>query len=730
MATEVGMRLRARAVLFLFVVAPPVCSGLLAGMPWTAAAAMARGGPSLPWSVTATAVWLFWLLLLAGLLLELVTDGRQVLPGLESVQALAAGLIAGVRTPQALHVFTVPTDGVRYEPLIQPDAPAQDENKAEPRPVSGRRPDATVPESPPAGPPPFLAPPRRPASRSRSASTITRPARYPPALTRIAPQAAHTPVIPPHVLPSPLPAPRTGSGHGPSGPSQMPPRVAIGVDDDRQPVLADLAQIGLGVLSGPGAYGAIRALLAAALTCSVDIAGPSHRILITAADLATLDLTDLGPVPELTVTAGLHTALRHLSAEVLHRAWLASTVQDGTGPPRTLGELRSALPEEHLPTLLLVSTDPAAQGPALAALLSQGVAYGLGAILAAPHPSSGAVHVSEDGTLPATVTTLRRLTVLSASATTAVLRQVTAVDLVPEEETDGDTTIPLRAYLTSPPPLPAPVPPPTVETPAAAVPARAEPRTGRPVQLCLFGPPRILTHGDLVTHGLRARAIELMAYLALHPDGARTGTMIGELLPDASDDTRAKNLIYTVIGSVRELLRTRTGHDTTWFIQRTHSGYQLDDSLIDVDLWQVRAELATAAKTSDRTRRSSAVSAALEVTGGRRFLDQVPWEWADTHVLSVHHQLLEASRRLATDLADNDRTDQALTVLHDALAIDPYAEDLYQQLLRIHARRNDLPALHRAYQLLQTRLNDINAHPSRTTTNLYTALTHRPHPHP
>lgn len=719
------MRLRAGAVLFLFMVAPPVCSGLLAGTPWTAAAAMARGGPSLPWSVTAAAVWLLWLLLLAGLLLELVTDGRHVIPGLESVQALAAGLIAGVRAPQGLHVFTVPTNGVRYEPSIPSDALAQDE--PEPHPVSGRRTDATVPEPPPAGPPPFLAPPRRPTSRSRSASTITRPSRYPPALARVVPQAVRAPVIPPRVLPGPLPPPQPTSGHGPT----EPPRIAIGVDDDGQPVLADLAQIGLGVLGGPGAYGAIRALLAAALTCPVDIAGPAHRILITAADLATLDLTDLGPVPELTVTAELHTALRHLSAEVLHRAWLASTIQDGTGPPHTLGELRSALPEEHLPTLLLISTDPAAQGPALAALLSQGVTYGLGAILAAPHPSTGAVHVSEDGTLPATVTTLRRLTVLSASATTAVLRQAaTAASPVPEEETDGDTTIPLRAYLPSPPPLPTPVPPPASKTPAAAVPARAEPRTGRPVQLCLFGPPRILTHGDLVAHGLRARALELMAYLALHPDGARTGTMIGELLPDASDDTRAKNLIYTVIGSVRELLRTRTGHDTTWFIQRTHSGYQLDDSLIDVDLWQVRAELATAAKTPDQTRRSSAVSAALKITGGRRFLDQVPWEWADTHVLGVHHQLLEASRSLATDLADDHRTDQALTVLHDALAIDPYAEDLYQQLLRIHARRNDLPALHRAYQLLQKRLNDINAHPSHTTTNLYTALTHRPRPHP
>lgn len=722
------MRLRAGALLFLFVVAPPVCSGLLAGTPWTAAAAMARGGPSLPWSVTATAVWLFWLLLLACLLLELVTDGRHVVPGLESVQALAAGLIAGVRAPQGLHVFTVPTNSIQYEPLIRSDALGQDGPGT--HPVPGRRTDATVPEPPPAGPPPFLAPPRRPASRSRSASTITRPSRYPPALARVVPQAVRAPVIPPRVLPFPLP-PQPGSGHGPSEPPRMLPHVAIGVGDDGQPVLADLAQIGLGVLGGPGAYGAIRALVAAALTCPVDIAGPAHRILITVADLAALELADLGPVPELTVTAELSTALRHLSAEVLHRAWLASTVQEGTGPPRTLGELRSALPEEHLPTLLLVSTDPAAQGPALAALLSQGVTYGLGAILATPHPSSGAVHVAEDGTLPATVTTLRQLSVLSASATTAVLLQVTtAAGLVTEEETDGDTTIPLRAYLPSPPPLPAPVPPPAVEPPAAAVPARAEPRTGPPVQLCLFGPPRILTHGDLVTHGLRARALELMAYLALHPDGARTGTMIGELLPDASDDTRAKNLIYTVIGSVRELLRTKTGHDTTWFIQRTHSGYQLDDSLIDVDLWQVRSELATAAKTSDQTRRSSAVSAALEITGGRRFLDQVPWEWADTHILGVHHQLLEASRRLATDLADDDRTDQALTVLHDALAIDPYAEDLYQQLLRIHARRNDLPALHRAYQLLQTRLNDINARPSHTTTNLYTALAHRPRPHP
>ncbi|MEX5711624.1 bacterial transcriptional activator domain-containing protein [Parafrankia sp. FMc6] len=493
-------------------------------------------------------------------------------------------------------------------------------------------------------------------------------------------------------------------------------------------------------LAGPGAQGAARALLTAALLAPADGDHPLYRVVTTQTDLDALDLAGLDPRPDLIITASLATALRHLSGEVLHRSWLTSCVANTAGAalPRTVQELRAALPEEQLPGIVLLTTEPQAAGPALAALLSHGAAYGLGAVLVADHVRPGVIKVAADGSVTAAGDALHRFRTLTAPAAKALLQPRPVPAGAPTEADQGGTgrdseiTYPLTAYSPAPPPtLPAP---PTRHPVLASgsvpteQPARTEPPTERPVYLHLFGPPRLVVQGSPLSQGLRARAVELMAYLAVHPDGARTGTIIADLLPDAEDETRAKNLIYTVIGSLRDLLRTATGQSRTWFIERTTNGYKLDDTLIDVDLWQIRAALTTAATTPDAARRCTAVTTALARTGARRFLDQVTWEWADSHVLTVHHRLLDASRRLATDLAARGDTDQALAVLHDALAIDPYAEDLYQQLLRIHAARGDQPALHRVYELLRTRLEEITTRPSRASVDLYTHLMRGPHP--
>lgn len=732
------MRLRMGAAAFLFVAGVPLCCGLLAGWPWSAVAGLSGGGAAAARAGAAVAGWTFWLLLLVAVGLELAVGDRLTMPVLGPVQTLAAGLIGGLARPTTLSVFTVAVRPSALAALRDPPQGAAARHRvAHPhrRPAGHRDPvgvgESTAPGGPPADPPPFL-PGRRPVDRSRAASTLTRPARYPPAPLNAAPFPERPVGVAPSAVMFRSHAPVVGVDAALARPGAAAP-VTIGVDRQDRDIHADLSQVGFAGLTGPGAQGAARALLTAALTTRLDSGAPAYRVITTDSDLDTFGLGDLGPVPELIVTATLATAMRHLSAEVLHRAWLATSVEDRAVPPRTVEELRAALPEEQLPALLLITTDPAAGGPALAALLSHGTAYGLGAVLVAPQGRPGMVDVAADGAV-LTAGTLHRLNVLTPEATVALLRPRPAVPTTGPHPGDGgpsEATYPLRDYTPAPPPVLTP-PPPQAPPPPPALgeqPARADPRLARPVHLQLFGPPQLLLRGSPLTQGLRARAVELMAYLAVHPDGARTGTLIGELLPDADNETRAKNLIYTAIGSLRDLLRTATDQDRTWFILRTGHGYRLDDALIDVDLWQVRAALAAATKAPDRARRRTAITTALATAGGRRLFDQVTWEWADTHILTVHHQLLDASRRLAADLAEDDDTEQALAVLHDALAIDPHAEDLYQQLFRIHARHGDQPALHRAYDLLRARLDDIAARPSRATVDLYTRLTGRPGPH-
>ncbi len=257
---------------------------------------------------------------------------------------------------------------------------------------------------------------------------------------------------------------------------------------------------------------------------------------------------------------------------------------------------------------------------------------------------------------------------------------------------------------------------PTRPSPAGIPPG--EPMTGPPraplVAIRLFGPPTVLVAGTPIRTGLRSLGVQLLAYLALHRDGAPTGTILAEILPDVPP-RKARNQLYTVVGS----LRAATGYDRTWFITTIRGGYQLDPALVDVDLWRFRDALADAV---DPDRRAVALARAVAAVGRQPFLAGTVYEWADTYITTVHHQLLDALARLA-DSHLPDWPDHALDLLGHALSIDPYAEPTYQQIMKIEAGRRHPDAVHRTYQLLRRRLRELDADPHPSTDHLLSRLT-------
>ena len=80
---------------------------------------------------------------------------------------------------------------------------------------------------------------------------------------------------------------------------------------------------------------------------------------------------------------------------------------------------------------------------------------------------------------------------------------------------------------------------------------------GTPVQISVLGPLQITAAGREIGTGLR-KARELLAFLAVHPDGA-SGEAISEALWPGSDPGRAAGQRNLALRKAREMLRTATG---------------------------------------------------------------------------------------------------------------------------------------------------------------------------
>ena len=197
------------------------------------------------------------------------------------------------------------------------------------------------------------------------------------------------------------------------------------------------------------------------------------------------------------------------------------------------------------------------------------------------------------------------LSTADAAAITSVLRDASGslpgTDPAPSASTSGNGSCgppgarrrrqarrpPARSCPPRCPGVPAPGPAPSAAaSPAAPAGAHRDSEPAAPekrlVQLRLLGELRITAGGEEVSGGLR-KARELLAFLAVHPDGA-SGEAISEALwPEASPDrvTGQRNL---ALRKAREMLRTATGLAAPMWIINASGRYRLDPALVGTDL--------------------------------------------------------------------------------------------------------------------------------------------------
>ena len=386
-------------------------------------------------------------------------------------------------------------------------------------------------------------------------------------------------------------------------------------------VVPDLPEHGTG-LTGFGAVAAARGILAALLlTHHTD----DPRVVITASDLQSI----LGPaadacddVPGLNVVGDLSDALSTLEQIVLEHA----------GRPTTL--------------LATVPDDPVL-ARRLAVLLTLGAHHGLSGVLLGAWHHGTSWHVAPDGnaTTGPTPAPVGRL---------CVLTDTTAADLLAVAALRTRET-PASASTSSP-------------TPAAA----PEPAANAPIRLALLGGVTVTAHGKPVSIR-RSAATQIMAFLALHPEGATSGQLSKAIWPHRRPHAAAGSF-YTTISELRAILRTAA--DGREVIIRNGERYLLDPAVVDVDVHHLQAaahqaEAVATAAVRDTARHNVISQYRGELAAGN------DWPWVAPLREAVHRLVVDAYLSLA-----EDHPRDAAALLRAATRIDPVNEYLHRQAVR------------------------------------------------
>ncbi|WP_309140681.1 BTAD domain-containing putative transcriptional regulator [Micromonospora sp. M51] len=484
------------------------------------------------------------------------------------------------------------------------------------------------------------------------------------------------------------------------------------------PDLGLLPDGGTGIV-GDGAHAAARAALVAVLTSG----GPHHpdarsEVVIDAATLTTLlgpDAVPLSPWPRLHVTDSINDALTVIESQLLHRS---RTLDEHA--LTDLDELRrTATDEEALPPVMLIAATPPANARTRAKVtLALGEGLRVSALLLGEWAHGPTIEVTPDGH-----TTLisghpaepvpPRLPVLEPAAATQILTTLREAQTGEPPASASPalpvTIVPLHASRTETTPTTT-----NLSTSTAVKPA---PLSGR-ARLRVLGPPRI---EGITAEGrpLRAKALELAVYLAVHPDGAGTRD-IGEYLEPDARISQADQRVHTNASNLRHVLgRAGTAETKNAYVIKSVGRYLLDPATVDVDVWTLR-DLMRSATIAAEPRRRELLTAACDLYTAP-LADGQDYEWLQPHRETVRRWGTEAHLLLAEDLLDTN-PQAASDLLNKAIGLDHYNEALYIKAMHARHALGDPDGIRTLLRALTKALADLDAEPQEDTIALATQL--------
>ncbi|MEY9963379.1 DNA-binding SARP family transcriptional activator/LysM repeat protein [Streptacidiphilus sp. MAP12-16] len=492
-------------------------------------------------------------------------------------------------------------------------------------------------------------------------------------------------------------------------------------------------------LTGPGGADAVRALLASVLTAAT----PTEHLVVPATDLDELAPALTGTrFPQLLVAADGEAALTALEEHALRAA-----------------RARHGGDTAPFPRLVLVADLDQRQHQRLAALLRTDQWGTLAAVHPRPTPDADHYVIADDGLCARqpvsggeTAAQTLRFFHLRTQAADTLLRLVRAHREETTEPnppsfprgTESNISVPLSDGAETPTEIPSPAiqeepplpeghsgtfPPvaPVAAPRSAATPAGTAVATATSVRLNLLGPLTVEVRGEPLERGIRGNVGDLLAYLAVHPEGRSKDAIITALWPEQDDPEAAAKTFDNTKSTARGALRAALEHSRSIavFVQ-SGSLWRLDPNLISSDLDDLREAFRQAhAAGRDAEARLDACRRIAELDTGVLHATSDS-EWLDIHREDLRRRTLDALNILAGE--PGLAPEQVLVHLDHALRLDPYNDQLYLRQARLHADLGNPDAVRRTMNRLQQRLKEISTRPDPAVLGAFHLLLGSPAP--
>ena len=234
-----------------------------------------------------------------------------------------------------------------------------------------------------------------------------------------------------------------------------------------------------------------------------------------------------------------------------------------------------------------------------------------------------------------------------------------------------------------------------------------------PVRVRVLGPIQITAGGEEIRSGLRTTSRELLAWFALHPDGVSLEQTLEAIWP-GTPYVKARRRYWSAMSTLRTRLRKALDRTDLHFIGLDGDFYRIRGREVAVDLWDFEAGLARAAHAEDPSAEVGALRDAATAYRGE-FAAGADLLWAEPAREDLRRRALDTHVRLAELEAALGRNHRAVTTLDAARRVDPYAEEIYQRLMRLHHRLGNFTAARVVFDDLRDKLADLDIAPNPTT---------------
>jgi len=211
----------------------------------------------------------------------------------------------------------------------------------------------------------------------------------------------------------------------------------------------------------------------------------------------------------------------------------------------------------------------------------------------------------------------------------------------------------------------------------------------------------------------RSAALQILAFLALHPGGATSTELAAALWPGVRP--RPTDRFYTAVNTLRSTVTRTTGVE---IVTRADERYRLNPTHLQVDLWRFNTAIAAAANAIDPDARTAALRTVIGSYTGDLAAGH-EWAWLPPYRETVRRHTIDAY----TALTEGTDPHETIVLLHAALRVDPINEDLYQRAMRAHAAAAQPGQINALLAALTRRLATTADKPSPDTEALARQLT-------